>query len=250
MFWREVAILSLVPTALVFGGSITFEGPFGPTDGSVTGPNLYFDIQDATLAQPANAGGDWMLTVHTNYPIPLPGPPGNVIPSFRSYAASDFLVAWDGGFFGIVLHGHDGYMAGDLYQAAGFQTAGQARGIPTDPNEPAPYVWLSAGGSLLGNGTVSAAAYGDGVTQASYTITDVFQAPSGFLQNGAFTIYMSSADSGFGYMTGTGVFSTAGNVSDPPDPPSVPEPGALYLFTSGLLLISCLSLLITKKSIR
>ena len=236
MYLCRILATVLLSTALAFGGSITFEGPFGPTDSTVTGPNLYFDIEDATLTQPTVPGGDWTLTVHTNYGAGLPGPPGNVIPSWRTYAASDFLISWDGGYFGVVLGAHDNYQAGDLYQSTGFLTAGQVRGIPTNPNDFPLYVWLNGGGTLLGNGVVSAAAYGDGVTQASYTITDTFKAPAGFLQSGAFTIYMSSADSAFGFMTGSGLFSA---VSDPtPGQSPTPEPGTLCLFASGLLLIA------------
>jgi hypothetical protein len=220
----------LAAEVCMFAGSITFQGPFGATDGSVSGPNLYFDIQDATLTQPSASGGDWTLTIHTNYGALLPGPAGNVIPDFRNLAAADFLISWDGDSFGIVLHSHDGYTAGDLYEASGFQTTGQVLNAPTDPQDPGDDVWLDAGGSQIGAGTVSAASYGDGVTEASYTITDIFQAPANFLSSGDFEIQMSSADCANGYMTGTGSFG--GDSTG-----AAPEPGTLLLFASGLLLV-------------
>jgi len=230
----RLGALSAMCAGGMFASGITFLGPFGPTGGSVIGPPLVFDLQDATLTQPAVPGGFWTLTVDTNYGALLPGPPGNVIPDFRNLAASDFLIAWNGGYYGIVLHQHDGYSAGSLYQASGFQTAGQVLNDPTDPNQnPNLDVWLSGGGSLLGTGTVSAAALGDGITQAEYRITDTFLAPASFLAGGTFVIQMSSADCANGYMTGSGGFPGGGGG---PGGGPVPEPGTLWLLAPALLL--------------
>ncbi len=229
MIWYKLLPLYLTSAVCASANIITFQDQFSATDGSVNGrarfPCGLFAIQDVSLTTPSMPGGEWTVTIHTNYGAGLPGPPGgDVIPDFGSYAASDFLISWNGGFYGIVLHSHDGYTAGDLYQAAGFQTAGQVRGDPSpDPAENRD-VWLDAGGSLVGAGTVSAAGYGDGVTQAMYTITDTFQAPSDFLLGGDFVIQMSSADCANGYITGQGTFP--GPVQQAP----VPEPEAVWLF--------------------
>ncbi|MBZ5584636.1 MAG: hypothetical protein LAQ30_20970, partial [Acidobacteriia bacterium] len=208
----RVVAVCLASVSWAFASNITFQGPFGPTDASVIGPHEYFDIQDATLTQPSMQGGDWTLTIHTNYGVALPGgPPGNIVPDFRHFAAADFLISWNGGFYGIVLHGHDGYAEGDLYQASGFQTAQQAIKSPTFPDV-SPDVWLAPGGTLLGTGTLSAGLYGDGISQAAFSITDHFQAPAGFLAGGAFTVQTASADCGNGVLSGGGSF------------PPVPEP--------------------------
>lgn len=147
MIWYKVATICLISVVCASADTFTFQGPFGPTDGSVVGPVAEFALQDVSLTTPSAPAGEWTVTIHTNYGAPLPGPPGDVIPDWGSYAAADFLISWNGGFYGIVLHSHDGYTAGDLYQANGFQTAGQVRQDPSsDPVENRD-VWLDAGGS-------------------------------------------------------------------------------------------------------
>jgi hypothetical protein len=228
MIWYKVVTLCVTSVVCASADIFTFQDSFSATDGSVAGPFADFALQDVSLTTPSTPGGEWTVTIHTNYGAGLPGPAGDVIPDFGSYAASDFLICWNGGFYGIVLHSHDGYTAGDLYQAAGFQTTGQVRQDPSsDPAENRD-VWLDAGGSLVGTGTVSAAGYGDGVTQALYTVTDMFQAPDGFLSGGDFEIQMSSADCANGYVTGLGSFD--GSL------PHVPEPGAVWLFATIVLI--------------
>jgi hypothetical protein len=228
VIWYKFATLCVASVLCAAADVFTFQGPFGATDSSVIGPAAYFALQDMSLATPSTPGGEWTVTVHTNYGAGLPGLPGDVIPDFGFYAASDFLISWNGAFYGIVLHSHDGYIAGDLYQAAGFQTNGQVRHDPSpDPGDNRD-VWVDAGGSLAGTGTLSATGYGDGVTQASYTITDMFQAPDGFLSGGDFVVQMSSADCANGYATGVG--------SVPNSP--VPEPEAVWLLAT-IVLIAC-----------
>ncbi len=214
----------LTSISCALASSITFQGPFNPNDASVVGPNEYFDVQDLTLTQPSTPGGNWTMTLHTNYGVGLPGgPAGNVVPSFRSYSAADVLFSWNGGYYGLVLHGHDGYSEGNLYQAPGFLTAQQAMRSPTYPDM-SPNVWLAPGGTLLGNGTLSAGLYGDGISNAAFFITDRFQAPAGFLAGGSFNIQAASADCGNGVVSGVGSF------------PSVPEPGTIWLLVPGLLV--------------
>jgi len=208
---RRISILVSIFTSALIASSITIEGPFGATDGSVIGDHSKFDIESATLTQPTTTGGDWTVTIDTNYGTALPGSP-DVVPDFTDFgvtlAAADFLISWNGGDYAVVLNAHGGYGAGNLYQGSGFLTAQQVLGLSTSQYiyHSTDDVWLAGGGTLQGAGTVSAAPLGDGTTEAEYAITDTFAAPAGFLASGDFTIQMSSADCANGYMTGTGNF--------------------------------------------
>ena len=221
MLFLKVVFVLVASAALAFADSVTFHGPFPPNDGSVNGSHLDFDIQDAILAQPAAPGGDWTLTIHTNYGVGLTGQGENAVPDWRSYAVGDFLISWNGGFYRVVLHGHNGYSAGNLYQAGGYQTAREATGTPTYPDTTPP-VWLDPGGVLLGGGTISSAMYGDGAIKAESVIVDVFHAPAGFLASGPFTVGFASATCGNGVLSGGGQF--------------VPEADMLWLLVPGLLI--------------
>lgn len=217
------ALLLLSISALSsYATSITFLGPFGPgNDSQVNGDPLIFDIQDATITQPTTPGGQWKLVINTNYGTPLPGTT-EVVPSFTDgqiiYSMSDFLIKQGNTYYGVVLHAHDGYVAGDLYTSNGFTNA-----LHFNPQNP---VYLNTGGTLAGTGTITAAANvgGNGVTLAEYKVTVNFNAPVTFL-NSPFTIYASSADCGNSFMTGTADFS------------GVPEPATLPLMCSAVLLL-------------
>jgi hypothetical protein len=236
----KLLVISITSVACACAGSITFNGPFGATDSGVYGPHQYFDIQSATLTQPTTVGGDWTVTIDTNYGTTLPGSGGTVVPDFTfdgvNLAAADFLISWNGASYGVVLNAHDGYTSGDFYQINlpnAFQTAQQAinnPSVPTSQYGASDPVWLNAGGTLAGSGTVSAAAFGNGTTNASYTITDTFAAPANFLSTGDFTIDMSSADCANGFMTGTGNFGGGGTGGG-----QIPEPGTLLLTVPVLL---------------
>ena len=162
----------------------------------------------------------------------LPGTP-DIIPDYAYegvlFPISDFLISWNGNDYGIVLHPHDGYAAGDFYEAATFQTSKDVMGgqVPDIPRPELP-VLLGQGGALLGAGTLAAAANpgGNGVTSAMYVITDQFSAPSTFLSSGNFTIYASSYVCANGYITGTD--------------PVVPEPVSFLLVGSALLTLGLL----------
>jgi hypothetical protein len=232
------SVLLFTATAIVsFATSLTFLGPFGPgLDDNVIGPQNIFDIKDAILTSPSSPGGLWTLQIDTNYGAVLPGPnPNDVIPDFQlpgvpqiTYAMSDFLIQQGSNFYGVVLHTHDNpndvdtmnniYTQGNLYQSNGFQDAIHFTKNP---------VYLNAGGTLLGTGTVTAVQSDPtnpfyGKTIPEFTITVTFSAPADFL-NGPFTIFDSSADCGNAFFTGDGSF--------------VPEPGTWALVTPALLLL-------------
>jgi len=217
---------------------IVFSGPFGPTDASVLGPHSMFDIESVTITQPATPGSDWSVKILTNYGADLSGVTGS-IPGFVddgvTLLPADLLIQSAAIYYGVILHSHDGYTAGDLYQAAGFQTAQNAINDPsvqladyhsTDP------VWLAGGGTLDGTGTISASHHGDGTTSAEYEIDLNFSAPAGFLTAGDFTLTMSSADCANGFLQGTGTFgggSTGGG--------EVPESGTAAMLIGGGLVV-------------
>jgi hypothetical protein len=224
----KALLLFVVTAAASFATSITFLGPFGPgKDSGVIGDPLTFDIQDATITQPTSPSGKWTLTIDTNYGTPLPGGAGEVVPSFTdggiTYSMSDFLIKQGNTYYGIVLHAHDGYAAGDLYSSTGFTNA-----LHFNRQNP---VYLNTGGSLAGTGTITAAAnlHGDGISIAEYKVTVNFSAPVTFLDS-PFTIYASSADCGNSFMTGPGDF-TVGTAS-------APEPRTLLLFGPAMLLLA------------
>jgi hypothetical protein len=243
-----------VPAALLFGaltcttpafGSTTFfVGPQLP-DGTVCSPaqvgcingdpSLY-EIFGASLTTPTATNPDFVLVIQTNYSAPITTP-GSAVPTAiwgvdgQPYSISDFLINWNGGSYGVIVSPHveagvavDGYVAGDLYQAAGFQTSGSV--IPNSPR-PNEDVWLQGGGTLQSTspGSVSVATTGDGITSAMYSITVQFSAPADFLSTGVFTIDDSSFVCANGILTGAGT-------------PGVPEPGTIFLIGPALLLLS------------
>jgi hypothetical protein len=208
-----------------FANTISFTGP----SDTIIGDPYYYDIFGVQLTQPTGGNPDWVVTIETNYPETIPGSP-DVVPLYSYngtlYGMGDLLFTWNGNDYGIVLTPHNGYAAGDLYEASGFQTSGQVMGIANSPRPEVP-VLLDAGGSLAGNGSLSGAETGNGVTTGLYTLTDDFSAPPGFLSTGEFGIQISSYVCANGYITGTGSF--------PGEP--VPEPGTFLLLAPALIML-------------
>jgi hypothetical protein len=244
--------LLFVVTVTVFGAPITFTGPVfpkpGPTQGlpcnpvndigCIIGDPLVYEVFNAQLTAPTAGNPNWMLTIQTNYGDPLldliPGSP-DVVPTFlyepggSAFSMGDFLFTWNGSFYGVVLHPHDGYQAGNLYQASGFQTSGQLMAGKTFNIVNATFpIWLAAGGTQQGTGTLTGAVTGDGVNTGKYTLTANFSAPAGFLGTGSFGIDFSSYVCGNGVLIGS---FTSGGGGD------VPEPTTLLLCLPGLLLV-------------
>jgi hypothetical protein len=217
-----------------FAATISWDGMFGATDGAVIGPHAFFDIQKATLAQPTAPGGVWTLTIDTNYGTTLSGTGDSAVPNFVfdgvTLGAADFLISWNSNFYGVVLHTHNGYTSGDLYQVPGFQTAAQALNNVAGSYNRNTDVWIDPGATATFAGTVTSAPLGNGTTQASYRIIDTFLAPADFLSSN-FTVLTASADCANGILTGEGDFGGAGSGGNP-----VPEPGTL-LVSAGLLLL-------------
>lgn len=139
--------------------------------------------------------------------------------------------------YGVPLHSHDQFTAGDVYQIGGNVTTRTAQDVLQ--NSTAYYrrgetVWLGASGSVTPaqtGGTVTTTSYGDGVTNALYDATVQFTNPSGFYQslisNGQAGIAFSSATCGNDVIKG----SVAVN----------PEPGSI------ILLMSCCLFLLAAK---
>jgi len=214
---RALVILTVTAVA-AFATTITFPNPNFGIPGDTIGDPLIYDIQDVKLTTQTTPGGPWTLMVDTNYGTPLPGA-SEVVPSFMdgslTFFMADVLIQQGNNFYGIVLHSHDGYSAGNLYSSSGFQKATQ---FTTNP------VLLNAGGTLLGTGTETAQQNGSvrtpgyGTTFAEFTVTVTFNAPANFLGSAPFNLDASSATCGNGFLMG-----------------AVPEPGTLALMASALL---------------
>jgi hypothetical protein len=215
-------------------GTITFNGP---QDGNgltcdpvvnnhcIIGLRQEFQMFSAAITSPNVPNGIWDLTLQTNYPAALPGPGNQVIPNVAYgqafFAMCDFMNQWNGNDYGIVLHAHDGYTPGNLYQVSGFQTSGAVMGAQgeTSPRPSLPSL-INAGGNQIGTGILSASANAgaDGLTQALYKVEVSFTAPANFLSSGPFTIYACSYVCDNGFITGTGEPLIPGNDVSTPEP--------------------------------
>ena len=240
-------------TALTYATTITFVGPSYPNPTvpnfglpctladvhCILGDPLAFEVFQASITQPTLANPNWVLQIQTNYgnenstPL-IPGSP-DVVPNYfntqvgGTFGIGDAIFTSNGKIYGVVLHPHDGYLAGDLYQAFGYQTSAQveASGPHNGIVNPNGIVWIAAGGSLAGTGTLTGAQTGNGITAARYTLTDQFSAPPDFLATGTtFGFYFTSYACANGVIVGSGGF-TGG----------VPEPGTLALCVPALLLL-------------
>ena len=237
-----------------FASTVSFIGPVYPKDQGpgkaegtlcnisdpkcILGEPPIFEVFGAQLTSPMGAMTQFTLTIQTNYGPPtshlIPGSP-DVVPSYvyafglSPFFIGDFLIMSGGVNYAVVLHPHDGYAAGSIYKASDYQKAGVATmgQFMQNPNH---NVLLSAGGTLVGSGTLTGAETGNGVTSAQYTLTDTFSAPAGFLSVGTpFSIDFSSYLCANGVLEGTGSFvgGTGGQV---------PEPGTLLLMTPLIAL--------------
>jgi len=245
--WGGLFILALAQTP-VFATTIVFNGPQDrnglncdpATDGHcVIGAREEFQMFSAALTSPTVPGGQWNLKIETNYGVALPGSGGDVIPSFLygrgTFAMCDFMITWNNIDYGIVMHAHDGYTPGYLYQVNdGFQTSGQVMSAQgEDSPRPEMAVLIAAGGSLRGVGTLTATANpgANGLTQALYEVQVAFSAPSNFLSSGLFTVRACSYECANGYILGNGKFD---NPVPTGQDSGVPEPSTLVMMLAGI----------------
>lgn len=225
-------------------GSITLTGPSLP----VLGDPLKFNIFSLTLTQPTASDPNFVVTIQTNYGAVISG---SNIPPFvwdvdnKLYSIADFLINWNGQDYGLILSPHiagsvpfDSYTQGQLIKAPNqqFDLVKSGDVLPGSPRPTlAPFpgaingVWVAAGGTQVGTGTVTGAKTGDGVTTAMYTITAEFSAPAGFLSTGSFTIEASNYVCDNGIIFGGGTFTGGGGGG-------VPEPATLFLIVPALVL--------------
>jgi hypothetical protein len=252
-------------TAVTYASTITFVGPDFPIPntakfgmscnpaidiGCIIGDPTHFEVFGASITQPTGSNPNWVLQIQTNYGPPnvnlIPGSP-DVVPAYvdpqvggpggPAFFMGDALFFWNGNTYGVVMHPHDGYLAGNIYQVTGqgfgaVQTAGQilgAAGIAAqNPNGD---VLLAAGGSLFGAGVLTGAVTGDSTTSAHYTLTDQFMAPANFLAlNTTFGFDFTSYACANSVVVGTGGFTGGGGGN-------IPEPGTLLLCVPALLLL-------------
>jgi hypothetical protein len=201
--------LSVIDASAV--GIIVADPTFGLASDPVFGDPLKYAIQNASISGPSVGPGPFVVTINTNYGVPLPGSP-DVIPSFLEGSITlwmgDFLIQQGNNFYGIVLSPHDGYAAGDVYQAPGFQNSVFFnKGLP---------VSLAPGGVQIGTGTVSAAVNVgcNGVNCAEFRVIDSFTIDPqfNFVDWGApVTIRMASATCANGYL----LFDDSGDTPEP-----------------------------------
>src|SRR4051812_29607595 len=166
---RILSAFLLLPV-FAMASTLTFNGPTlpngtpclpgAPAD-CVIGNPLAFDIFSASLTSPTTAGGKWHLEIQTNYGTPLPGN-SIAVPTYsyegKQFGMADFMIQSGTDFYAVVISAHDGYSAGSLYKASGFQTSQQVmgpQGILSIPRPTLPAL-LNAGGSLQGAGTITA----------------------------------------------------------------------------------------------
>ncbi len=247
----KLVLASIATAAISSATMVSFTGPTTPTGVpcSVSDPQCViggqpYAIYGAQLTTPSAGNPLWTLTIETNYPAAITG---NVIPpaqwgvDLQDYSIADVLISWQGHDYGIVLAQHikagnpvDSYVAGNLYLApnvspdfvpSGTNNTLGVPGILPDSSRPNAPIWLAAGGTLLGTGTITVVNNGNG-TPAQYTITDTFSAPADFLGADTFSIMLSSQACANGLIVATG---------------SIPEPSTLFLFPAGLLLLSVLA---------
>jgi hypothetical protein len=253
-------------TAVTYASTISFLGPDFPnpttakfgllcnpaTDiGCIIGDPTHFEVFGASITQPTGSNPKWVLQIQTNYGPPnvnlIPGSP-DVVPAYvdpqvggpggPAFFMGDAFFFWNGNTYGVIMHPHDGYLAGNIYLVTGqglsaVQTAGQILGaagiLAQNPNGD---VLLAAGGALAGTGILTGAATGDSVTSAHYTLTDQFMAPANFLANGTtFGFDFTSYACANSVVVGSGGFTGGGGGG------GVPEPGTLFLCLPALLLL-------------
>ncbi len=236
-------------------GSITFTGPDdvngnpctpGVTSSCIISPPNgapIYEVFSLTITAPTAPTGLWSVTIDTDYGTSIAGdtsiPAYEYLQTSASFGIGDVLFSWNGNDYGLVLTPHDGYSAGQLYEANSFQTSETvltAGGIPTDEiPRPGIFVELGAGGHAAvagGTGAISVTTNpgANGVTDGTYLITDTFSAPANFLDS-AFTVYDSSYACANGYLTGNGGGITLGTGG------TTPEPGSWLLILPGLVLL-------------
>ena len=252
-------------TTLTYATTITFIGPDFPNPTTanfglpcnpatsfncIIGDPTHFEVFGASITQPTAANPNWVLQLKTNYGPPnvtlIPGSP-DVVPAYvdaqvggpggPAFFMGDALIFWNGNTYGVVMHPHDGYLAGNMYVVNApnaVQTAGQilgAQGIAAQ--NPNGAVLLAAGGTLAGAGSFipTTGATGDSVNTAHYTITDQFMAPANFLANGTtFGFDFTSYACANSVVVGTGGFTGGGGGN-------IPEPGTVLLCVPALLLL-------------
>jgi hypothetical protein len=221
----------------------------GFTGACIDGAPIQFDMFKVSLTSPTTSGGNWKLEILTNY-----GPVGSgtnfipggstSIPSYAyqggSFGIADFMIKSGSNFYGVVMTPHDGYTAGSLYQASGFQTSFQVMNAPLVTEIPRPTLpaLLNAGGTKIGNGSLLAGPNGgDGITAALYKISVEFAAPVNFLSSGTFTIYAASYVCDNGYMTGVFDAFAPPPTGGTPPPSNIPEPATWTLLIPAAVLI-------------
>jgi hypothetical protein len=254
---RLALLLVLLSTAISQASTITdpfaqpqnncnysTSSPYSSCD--VIGNPQLFDIQklDVTLA-----GGQATVTLYFN--SGAVAKVGNQLRLSSFTVGSDTLIPGDLFFtnptniydptnpstssylkYGVPLVNHGSFTAGDLYAIGGgisVETAQQALNDSSNYYRRNEAVLMTGSGTPASTGSVSVANYGDGISNALYSVTIVVPATSGLMSliaNNQIGILFSSADCGNDVIQGI-----AGT------PPSVPEPQPIFMVLGGMGLI-------------
>lgn len=211
--------------------SITLTDPYGPnTSGDVIGDKAKFDIQSLTIS-------DTSKVVTVNALLNYGG--GTSMNSFYGGSATfnnlyigDVLFSLGGAYtYAIILHGHDGLVAGNLYQLTqGAKTAFDLYGV-VDPTQQTyranAAVWANAAGATKVNsvnGTSSATLVGGGPeisATVSFSLANV---------NTSFLTDYGKATTGISFAS-----ATCGN-----DVIGTPEPASMAMMGAGMVALALL----------
>jgi len=215
------------------GCNYSLTPPYSTCD--VIGAESRFDIQKAQISLTPNAT---QASLFLNYGG---GPSLSPFYDVLNLSAGDLFFYNpsnpDQYLYGVPLHSHDSFTAGDVYQISGNVTTLTAQDVLQDSSHVYrrdETVWLGSSGPVTPaqtGGTVTTTSYGDGVHNALYNATVQFTNPAGFYQalvsNGSVGVAFASATCGNDVIKGTVAVN--------------PEPGSV------ILLMTCCVFLFAAK---
>jgi hypothetical protein len=205
---------------------LTYTDVYGVGSPDVLGDTNLFDIDKVIFSSFDSTTKKLSIEIYFNYGgynnTTQALDPFSIGYPFEHLSVGDLLFYSGSNIWAVALNAHDGFVAGNLYQVTGTQTAKHVLGFDSDSTFDADYrptqaVWGDgAGKQLIGAGTVTSSLIGSGPEVLS-TVT--------FTTDLAFQSALDSASFSFASATcGNDVITGA-----------TPEPAALTLIGGGLL---------------